>query len=127
MRCSHPCLDRRVRVLDSRAPDSHGIWRLFKTHLHFIDHGLMFPAGYPPVSARRAFVLESTAFAVRAPVPMVGYAFLDVGEAPDQGFACRAAVFVLLRVVNEVGLVESTVGLGPEVFVGGTRAEIPAS
>ena len=77
----------------------------------------MFPARHAPLCARRALLLERTALAVRAPVAVIRHAFLDAGEAPNQSFACRAAVLVPCGIVDEVGLVEPAVGLG----IGGFR------
>ena len=124
---AHPGLDRPVWMLDRGAPNSHGIRALLKAHLHLVEHILMLPTGHSPLRARRALFLEVTALAVRAPVPMQFHAFFDACETQYQGFACRAAILILVRVVNEVGLVESAVGLGPDVFVGGTKTEMPAS
>jgi hypothetical protein len=40
------------------------------------------------------------------------HSVLDCRETPDQRLAGRAAIFVLLCVVDKIGLVEATVGLG---------------
>jgi hypothetical protein len=58
---------------------------------------------------------------------MVGHAFLDTGEAPYQGFACRAVKLVLLRVVDEVGLVESAVRFSAMSIVIPTEKKVGAT
>lgn len=58
-----------------------------------------------------ALVLERAALAVRAPVAIERHSLFSAGETSDQRLTGRAAVLVLLAVVDEISLVESPVCL----------------
>jgi len=98
-------------MLNRGTPDSHGIGILLKAPLRLVEHILMLPAGHSSLRTRCALVLEVAAFAVRAPVPMQLHTLFHACKTPYQGFASRAAVLVLVRVVDEVSLIKSTVSL----------------
>src|SRR5215472_15635661 len=70
----------------------------------------MFPTGNSSVIAGRASRLEWAAWTGRRPVPVHRSPILNGGHSPDCSFARRAAVFVALSHVDEVALVETSVG-----------------
>src|SRR6516164_6584805 len=108
---SHPILNRAADVLDDAAPDPHRIGHLVQTSLHGLDHRLVFPTGDAALLAGGAFGLHCAGATVAGPVSAECQTVLDSGEAPDQLFACRAAVGVSVRLIDEVLLSEASVGL----------------
>jgi len=99
-------------MLDSLSANAHRFGNVVKTTLHRFQHALMLPTRHPPVLARRASVLERALLAVRAPVFVQFHTAFDGAESPDQFLPSGAAVFIMLRVVDEIGLIETPVGLG---------------
>jgi hypothetical protein len=99
-------------MLDRATTDLHGIGALFKLHLHVVEHVLVLPARHAALLARYAPVFERAGLAVRASITVERHAFFNPGETPDQCLTRRAAVLVLLPVIDEVCLVESAVSLG---------------
>ena len=99
---AHPQLDGAERVFDRLPPDTHAVGREIQAALHVLKDLFMLPAGDAPLLAWRALFLEGALGAVRTPVAVLGQ-FLRYGRVPpDQGLSSRAAVFVLLRIVDEV-------------------------
>ena len=109
VRCAHPSFDGSVGMFNRAAASPHCIGRLFETCLHILKHLLMLPTGHAPVRTRRALFFKRTVLAIRAPVSVIRHAFFNGRKAPDERLTCRAAVFIFLRIINEVGLVESPV------------------
>src|SRR5215469_15123269 len=107
----HPILDRAKDVLDDAAPDPHRIGHLVQTPLHGLDHRLVLPTGDAALLAGGAFGLHGAGAAVAGPVSAERQPVLDSGEAPDQLFACWAAVGVGFGLIDEVLLSEASVGL----------------
>src|SRR5215472_8127220 len=105
----HPIFNRAEDVLDDAAPDPHGIGHLVQMPLHGLDHRLVFPTADAALLAGGAFGLHCAGAAIAGPVSAEFQSVLDSGEAPDQLFACRAAVGIGFGLVDEVLLPEAPI------------------
>jgi hypothetical protein len=112
VRRAHPGLDRPKRMRNGLPTDAHGVRGLIQAGLHRVENGFMFPACHPSLWAWCAVRFERALLTVRTPVLVQIQPVLGGSETPDQALPCGTTVLVLLRVVNEIGLVESPVGLG---------------
>src|SRR5262249_5001731 len=110
--CSHRGLERAEGVLDGGSADAHGVGPPVQPLLHGVDHGLMFPALDPALTAARALLLERTVGAPGGPVGVQRLAVLDRAEAARQPLAGRTAIDVSIGQVDEVLLAEASLGLG---------------
>jgi len=99
-------------MLYGLASDAHAVRREVQARLHGFENILAPPTRHSALLAGSAFLLDGAPLAVRTPIAMHLQAFLDGCIAPDQVISGRATVFILLRIVNEVCTVESTIELG---------------
>src|ERR1035437_1952732 len=99
-------------MLYGLASDAHAVRLEVQTGLHGFKNILALPTRHSALLAGSAFLLYSALLAVRTPIAMHLQAILDGCVAPNQMLSGRAAVFVLLRIVNEICTVESTIELG---------------
>src|ERR1035437_7995961 len=94
------------------ASDAHAVRSVIQAGLHGFENILVLPAGHAALLARSTFLLDGTLLAVRTPIAVLHQAVLETCVSPNQVFSGRAAVFVLLCVINEIGPVESSIRLG---------------
>src|SRR5271169_5864655 len=99
-------------MLYGLASDAHAVRLEVQPRLHGFENILVLPTRYTALLARSTFLLDSALLAIRAPIAMQLQAILDCCVAPDQMVSGRAAVFVLLRIVDEICPVKSTSELG---------------
>src|ERR1017187_434745 len=94
------------------ASDAHAVRSLVQAGLHGFKDFLVLPARHAALLARSTFLLDGTLLAVRAPIAVLHQAVLETCVPPNQVLSGRAAVFVLLRVIDEIGPVELSIRLG---------------
>ncbi len=68
MRRAHPLFERPEVMLNSPFSDSHHVWCMVHSTLHFFKHGFVFPATDPPLLTRRALRLQRATLAFKTPV-----------------------------------------------------------
>src|ERR1035437_8259147 len=92
--------------------DAHAVRLEVQAGLHGFKNFLVLPTRHAALLARSAFLLDGALLAVRAPIAVLHQTVLETCVPPNQVLSGRAAVFILLRVVNEICPVESTIELG---------------
>src|SRR5579871_4658002 len=99
-------------MLDGLAAGAHGQGLAVEPVLHGVDDRLVLPTGDSALLARRASPLDRAGAATRRiPIAAQRHAVLHRLHMPDQLSARRAAIDVLVREVDEVGLAEAPVRL----------------
>src|ERR1039457_2498937 len=99
-------------MLYGLATDTHAVRFEVQAGLHGLENILVLPASHATLLARSTFLLYGALLAVRAPIAVLHQAILETCEPPNQMLSSRATVFILLRIVNEICPVESTIELG---------------
>src|SRR3954470_5891079 len=111
MRRTHPCFERSEGMLHGLPAQAHRVGLAFQPILHCLKNRFVLPARDPSILAGRALRLDRTLRTSRGPVLVYCHSTLDCGETLDGARSIRTTVFVLIRDVGKVALVEAAVSL----------------
>lgn len=117
VRRAHPVFQRAKDMFHRAPAQRHRIGLVVQSLLHSVQDTFVLPAFDAPVTGGRALTFDRAARTGTGPVGAQGEVVLDRIKAVDGTLPGGAPVFVVLRDVDEVGLVEPPLGLG----IGGLR------
>ena len=112
VRRTHPGLDRSEGMLGGLPACRHFVWVIFKALLYALKDVFAFPPRDAALFARRTVVLDRTCLAGRRPVTMQNLAAFLARHAIGEMLTRRAAVDVLLSVIDERTAIKPTFCLG---------------
>jgi hypothetical protein len=97
-------------MLDRFAARAHRVGVFVESFLRGLGNGFMFPAVNAPLFSRRAFRLQRASPAGIRPIAPKFLPFLLLRVIELQSFSSRAAISILLRLVDEILLAETPLG-----------------
>src|SRR5476649_2240536 len=98
-------------MLDGLATNAHFVRIGVEPSLNFFKNGLVLPSGDPALRAWSAFGFQRTSLTVRSPVAAQIFAVLFSRKSICQLFAGGTAINIVLRDIDEILFVKSTIGL----------------